>query len=1087
MSPPLSQASRPVFPFYDSFEPVAPQQTNPFTPFLSSSSMRQTVHPSMLPTVHPSFYSSIHAHSLGVPHQPTLSRTFSPVPAAPKRSPQTMDPSYHGHFSTLPLAHFASAPRGAVVPPASSSDVGDDGIRIVVQQQQQVSAPRLNSNQRVPSYTRRSVQPTVRAAFLRSSAVGAASIPCVSNPLEMTGPQLFPSLPAAPHTAPRSVNNFSPPVAAIPHPSPRPLMTHPGQLSAGPPRVATARATGTPSEDTLTTTNLVREAGLPQRLRWEEGQAFEGPGGRSAGCRLRVRSRQWRWRGGSVDAGTSSSSVEGRPSLLSTTTPTAAGSSSAPMTFIASTAPEHADDSLPNRQHREGRRRSSRRSSAERADVSMDYDNLLDLQERVGHISRGLSLDQLELLPEEGYNGASEESRECLICRVEYETTERLRRLPCWHVFHSRCIDKWLHDRNTCPLCRLEVDQALVAQASFGPTDSESAESSIAIGSLTNLQHAESTDRQPVAPSEGPLPENGIEENQQPAVVYARLPAVVESDPQPLDIGSDLPAAEATPAAERSDVSRNAIDARSPYGHPCWTSVPLGTSLTHESGGAGAADCDQVHPPVDAEEHAGGARSAGWLRRRMRDVWHGGRSVLRVLPHANSSTGREDGGVIQNNGQPENLANGGPRDVTAGRRGPGRYEGVRLRPFGSRDTEWQSPSSVEQVDLHTSPRFGSDSSHRITDVYRGQTADPQDGENLPAVANISPPTATGVRTVEQHAEDGQQFRESLFWSTPQPVNASSGHCSDMSHGWAAAVGFGPTYNSGGSTSSLEPSLQLHHEETIRRYLMCNDRSESVNRPTSADQGVNHPIDGRCRAYAEDAQLRNAPQVCLEQQMPSSGMCLGAEPSFPLMPPDIIQAADQRFADESMFQGSADSSYLPGFRRVASANVHFFNEADAALNRSSSRRNYASRGSIHRSEDNRVSSSVPATPTYRGQLSETGRHSLRRTEPTFALQPSSSNHTPSHSRCRTPLHTAPSPCHPRSVRELGADVTTSCEKHSDWMRREGIPQEHCKLSRENTQGLITTPSRRADALVVIPGPELDPREASAARTARACIG
>ena len=33
------------------------------------------------------------------------------------------------------------------------------------------------------------------------------------------------------------------------------------------------------------------------------------------------------------------------------------------------------------------------------------------------------------------------------------------RTLPCNHTFHSRCIDRWKQNSNTCPMCRVPFDQ----------------------------------------------------------------------------------------------------------------------------------------------------------------------------------------------------------------------------------------------------------------------------------------------------------------------------------------------------------------------------------------------------------------------------------------------------------------------------------------------------------------------------------------------------------------------------------------------------------------------------------------------------
>jgi len=41
----------------------------------------------------------------------------------------------------------------------------------------------------------------------------------------------------------------------------------------------------------------------------------------------------------------------------------------------------------------------------------------------------------------------------CSICLGDYREGTLLRRLPCGHDFHRRCVDKWLQRNKRCPLC----------------------------------------------------------------------------------------------------------------------------------------------------------------------------------------------------------------------------------------------------------------------------------------------------------------------------------------------------------------------------------------------------------------------------------------------------------------------------------------------------------------------------------------------------------------------------------------------------------------------------------------------------------
>lgn len=47
--------------------------------------------------------------------------------------------------------------------------------------------------------------------------------------------------------------------------------------------------------------------------------------------------------------------------------------------------------------------------------------------------------------------------RECSICQERFEEGETVMKLHCRHMYHADCVQSWLKDHNTCPLCRVEM------------------------------------------------------------------------------------------------------------------------------------------------------------------------------------------------------------------------------------------------------------------------------------------------------------------------------------------------------------------------------------------------------------------------------------------------------------------------------------------------------------------------------------------------------------------------------------------------------------------------------------------------------
>ncbi|XP_059903608.1 RING finger protein 150-like [Gadus macrocephalus] len=117
----------------------------------------------------------------------------------------------------------------------------------------------------------------------------------------------------------------------------------------------------------------------------------------------------------------------------------------------------------------------------------------------------------------------------CAVCIESYKPNDVVRILPCRHLFHKHCIDPWLQDQRTCPMCKTNILKALGImpsedgsdeippeyEASIGPTNAITGasemtvnESSVVLdpvaGSISLQQLSDQDDWVPPAPEHGP-------------------------------------------------------------------------------------------------------------------------------------------------------------------------------------------------------------------------------------------------------------------------------------------------------------------------------------------------------------------------------------------------------------------------------------------------------------------------------------------------------------------------------------------------------------------------------------------------------
>uniref|UniRef100_A0A5B6ZHF8 RING-type E3 ubiquitin transferase n=2 Tax=Davidia involucrata TaxID=16924 RepID=A0A5B6ZHF8_DAVIN len=61
---------------------------------------------------------------------------------------------------------------------------------------------------------------------------------------------------------------------------------------------------------------------------------------------------------------------------------------------------------------------------------------------------------KLDITNTVGSTKASEDELICSVCLEQVNVGELIRSLPCLHQFHSNCIDPWLRQQGTCPVCK---------------------------------------------------------------------------------------------------------------------------------------------------------------------------------------------------------------------------------------------------------------------------------------------------------------------------------------------------------------------------------------------------------------------------------------------------------------------------------------------------------------------------------------------------------------------------------------------------------------------------------------------------------
>mmetsp|Transcript_89878 Transcript_89878/g.159915 ORF Transcript_89878/g.159915 Transcript_89878/m.159915 type:complete len:447 (+) Transcript_89878:91-1431(+) len=88
-------------------------------------------------------------------------------------------------------------------------------------------------------------------------------------------------------------------------------------------------------------------------------------------------------------------------------------------------------------------------------------DRLMEVQEMLSR-RQGMQSDAISRIEEQRWGDMQGQGQEqCMVCLSDFDAEDKVRRLPCGHVFHSSCIDEWLRRCTDCPICKTNVDRAV--------------------------------------------------------------------------------------------------------------------------------------------------------------------------------------------------------------------------------------------------------------------------------------------------------------------------------------------------------------------------------------------------------------------------------------------------------------------------------------------------------------------------------------------------------------------------------------------------------------------------------------------------
>lgn len=179
------------------------------------------------------------------------------------------------------------------------------------------------------------------------------------------------------------------------------------------------------------------------------------PGG-SVSSRNMERAESRNGRGGSGGGSSSGSSSSSNSSSSSSPSSSSSGESSETSSEVFEGSNEGSSSSGSAGARREGRHRAPVTFDESGSLPFLSLAQFFLLNEDDDDQPRGLTKEQIDNLAMRSF-GENDALKTCSVCITEYTEGNKLRKLPCSHEYHVHCIDRWLSENSTCPICRRAV------------------------------------------------------------------------------------------------------------------------------------------------------------------------------------------------------------------------------------------------------------------------------------------------------------------------------------------------------------------------------------------------------------------------------------------------------------------------------------------------------------------------------------------------------------------------------------------------------------------------------------------------------